>query len=109
MNNSVRSQSGFFQTVSKLTLNILIVAGFQGINKFDDITTLGRGGSDTSAVALAVALKAEKCQIFTDVDGQMYLSFHSPNSTIDGRREKPVFLAIEEKNGKLVWADKNSQ
>ncbi|MBQ9958467.1 MAG: aspartate kinase, partial [Clostridia bacterium] len=49
--------------------NILIVAGFQGINKFDDITTLGRGGSDTSAVALAVALKAEKCQIFTDVDG----------------------------------------
>lgn len=49
--------------------NILIVAGFQGINKFDDITTLGRGGSDTSAVSLAVALKAEKCQIFTDVDG----------------------------------------
>ena len=47
--------------------------------------------------------------IFTDVDGQMYLSFHSPNSTIDGRREKPVFLAIEEKDGKLVWADKNSQ
>ncbi len=49
--------------------NILIVAGFQGINKFDDITTLGRGGSDTSAVSLAVVLKAEKCQIFTDVDG----------------------------------------
>ncbi len=49
--------------------NILIVAGFQGINKFDDITTLGRGGSDTSAVALAVVLKASKCQIFTDVDG----------------------------------------
>ena len=49
--------------------NILIVAGFQGINKFDDITTLGRGGSDTSAVSLAVALKAEKCQIFTDVEG----------------------------------------
>lgn len=49
--------------------NILIVAGFQGINKFDDITTLGRGGSDTSAVALAVVLKADKCQIFTDVDG----------------------------------------
>ena len=48
--------------------NILIVAGFQGINKFDDITTLGRGGSDTSAVYLAVALKADKCQIFTDVD-----------------------------------------
>ncbi len=49
--------------------NILIVAGFQGINKFDDITTLGRGGSDTSAVALAAALHADKCQIYTDVDG----------------------------------------
>ncbi len=49
--------------------NILVVAGFQGVNKFDDVTTLGRGGSDTSAVSLAVALKAEKCQIFTDVDG----------------------------------------
>lgn len=48
---------------------IVIVAGFQGINRFDDITTLGRGGSDTSAVALAAALKADKCQIFTDVDG----------------------------------------
>lgn len=49
--------------------NIVIVAGFQGINKYDDITTLGRGGSDTSAVALAAALKAELCQIYTDVDG----------------------------------------
>ncbi len=49
--------------------NILIVAGFQGINRYDDITTLGRGGSDTSAVALAAALKADLCQIYTDVDG----------------------------------------
>lgn len=49
--------------------NIIIVTGFQGVNKFDDITTLGRGGSDTSAVALAAALKADKCQIYTDVDG----------------------------------------
>ena len=49
--------------------NILIVAGFQGINRYDDITTLGRGGSDTSAVALAAALHADNCQIFTDVDG----------------------------------------
>ncbi len=48
---------------------IVIVAGFQGINKYDDITTLGRGGSDTSAVALAAALKADKCEIYTDVDG----------------------------------------
>ena len=49
--------------------NIVIVAGFQGVNRYDDITTLGRGGSDTSAVALAAALKADRCQIFTDVDG----------------------------------------
>ena len=49
--------------------NIVIVAGFQGINKYDDITTLGRGGSDTSAVAIAATLKADLCQIYTDVDG----------------------------------------
>ena len=49
--------------------NIIIVAGFQGINRYDDITTLGRGGSDTSAVALAAVLHADLCQIYTDVDG----------------------------------------
>ena len=49
--------------------NIVVVAGFQGINRFGDISTLGRGGSDTSAVALAAALQAECCQIYTDVDG----------------------------------------
>lgn len=49
--------------------NIVIVTGFQGMNKFDDITTLGRGGSDTSAVALAAVLHADLCQIYTDVDG----------------------------------------
>lgn len=48
---------------------IVIVAGFQGLNKYDDITTLGRGGSDTSAVALAAALNADVCEIYTDVDG----------------------------------------
>ncbi len=48
---------------------IVIFTGFQGINKWDDTTTLGRGGSDTSAVALAAALKADLCQIYTDVDG----------------------------------------
>jgi len=48
---------------------IVIVAGFQGINDERDITTLGRGGSDTTAVALAGALHADECQIFTDVDG----------------------------------------
>ena len=49
--------------------NIVIVAGFQGLNKYDDITTLGRGGSDTSAVAIAASMKADLCQIYTDVDG----------------------------------------
>ena len=48
---------------------IVIVTGFQGINKYSDITTLGRGGSDTSAVAIAAALHADLCQIYTDVDG----------------------------------------
>ena len=49
--------------------NIVVVAGFQGINRYDDLTTLGRGGSDTSAVAIAAALHADKCQIYTDVEG----------------------------------------
>ena len=48
---------------------IIIVAGFQGLNKNDDLTTLGRGGSDTSAVAIAAAMHADRCQIFTDVTG----------------------------------------
>ena len=48
---------------------IVVVAGFQGLNKYDDMTTLGRGGSDTSAVAIAAALRADRCQIFTDVEG----------------------------------------
>jgi aspartate kinase len=48
---------------------VAIVAGFQGVDQYGNITTLGRGGSDTSAVALAAALKAEECEVFTDVDG----------------------------------------
>lgn len=48
---------------------IVIIAGFQGVNEHGDITTLGRGGSDTTAVAVAAALKADECQIYTDVDG----------------------------------------
>lgn len=48
---------------------IVLVAGFQGVTKYDDITTLGRGGSDATAVALAAALHADRCQIYTDVDG----------------------------------------
>ncbi len=49
--------------------NIVVVAGFQGLDKHDDITTLGRGGSDTSAVAIAASMHADLCQIFTDVEG----------------------------------------
>ena len=49
--------------------NIVIVAGFQGVNRYEDVTTLGRGGSDTSAVAIAAAMHADLCQIFTDVEG----------------------------------------
>ncbi|NBI09587.1 aspartate kinase [Colidextribacter sp. OB.20] len=65
---------------------IVIVAGFQGINKYDDFTTLGRGGSDTSAVALAAALHADLCQIYTDVDG-VY--------TADPRRVKGAYKLEE--------------
>ena len=49
--------------------NIVIVAGFQGLNTYGDITTMGRGGSDTSAVAIAAVMNADKCKIFTDVEG----------------------------------------
>lgn len=48
---------------------IVVITGFQGVNKYDDYTTLGRGGSDTTAVALAAALHADACEIYTDVDG----------------------------------------
>ena len=63
---SIRSQ-----TISDLFESgyIVIIAGFQGINENGEITTLGRGGSDTTAVAIAAALKADKCDIYTDVDG----------------------------------------
>ena len=49
--------------------NVIVVAGFQGIDEYDNITTLGRGGSDTTGVAIAAALGADECQIYTDVDG----------------------------------------
>ena len=62
-------QAGFLSDSTHGAARIVIVAGFQGINRYDDITTLGRGGSDTSAVALAAALHADLCQIYTDVDG----------------------------------------
>ncbi len=60
-----------------------IVAGFQGVDAAGDITTIGRGGSDTTAVALAVALKADECQILTDVDG-VYTT--DPRVVADARR-----------------------
>lgn len=60
--------------------NIVVVAGFQGINEEGDITTLGRGGSDTSAVAIAASLKADRCDIYTDVDGV----FSSDPRVVDG-------------------------
>ena len=50
--------------------NIVVVTGFQGVNRYDDMTTLGRGGSDTSAVAIAAVMNADLCQIYTDVEGR---------------------------------------
>jgi len=63
--------------------NIIVVAGFQGVDEHGNITTLGRGGSDTTAVAMAAALKADECQIYTDVDG-VYTT--DPRVVSDARR-----------------------
>jgi aspartate kinase len=67
--------------------NIIVVAGFQGVDKDGNITTLGRGGSDTSAVAIAAALKADVCEIFTDVDG-VYTT--DPNICDDARKIEKI-------------------
>ncbi|MBO4789623.1 MAG: aspartate kinase [Oxalobacter sp.] len=67
--------------------SIVIVAGFQGVNEFNEITTLGRGGSDTSAVAIAAALKADECLIYTDVDG-VYTT--DPRVVSEARRLKKI-------------------
>lgn len=66
---------------------IVVVAGFQGVDEENNITTLGRGGSDTSAVALAAALKADRCDIFTDVDG-VYTT--DPNICAKARRLEKI-------------------
>ena len=66
---------------------IVIVAGFQGVNKFEDITTLGRGGSDTTAVAIAAVLHADKCQIYTDVEG-VYTT--DPRKVPDARKLEEI-------------------
>ncbi|MBQ8802246.1 MAG: aspartate kinase [Tyzzerella sp.] len=76
MNSSSRHGNARFKRIDSERITnelearkIVIVTGFQGINKHEDYTTLGRGGSDTTAVALAAALHADKCEIYTDVDG----------------------------------------
>jgi aspartate kinase len=70
---------------------IIAVAGFQGLNERGDITTLGRGGSDTTAVALAAALKADVCEIFTDVDG-----VYTTDPNICPRAKKMEFISYDE-------------
>lgn len=86
---------------------IVVVAGFQGIGPKGDITTLGRGGSDTTAVALAAALKADLCQIFTDVDGvynrdpRIY-----PDATRFGRIDYGSMLGLI-RNGAQVLHDRS--
>ena len=70
---------------------IVIVAGFQGVTEDGDITTLGRGGSDTTGVALAAALKADECQIFTDVDG-----VYTTDPRVDPRARRMTRITFEE-------------
>lgn len=86
---------------------IVVVAGFQGIDPSGDITTLGRGGSDTTAVALAAWLDADRCQIFTDVDG---VYDRDPRMFPDARRFRRIrydtMLALVE-NGAQVLHDRS--
>ncbi|MTW21968.1 aspartate kinase [Allochromatium palmeri] len=70
---------------------VVVVAGFQGIDEQGDITTLGRGGSDTSAVAIAAALKADECQIYTDVDG-----VYTTDPRVEPRARKLDRITFEE-------------
>lgn len=83
--------------------NIVIVAGFQGINEKYDITTLGRGGSDTTAVAIASALQAQHCYIFSDVDG-VYTT--DPNKIIDAKKLETLsydeMLEIADEGAKVL-------
>lgn len=71
--------------------NIVVVAGFQALSPMDNITTLGRGGSDTTAVAIAAALKAKKCMIFTDVDG-----VYTADPRIEDKAQKLAAISYEE-------------
>lgn len=86
---------------------IVVVAGFQGINSAGDITTLGRGGSDATAVALAAYLKADVCQIFTDVDGVYDRDPRRfPGATRFGRLSYEKMLRLIE-NGAQVLHDRS--
>ena len=86
---------------------IVVVAGFQGVDDRGDITTLGRGGSDTSAVALAAWLKAQQCQIFTDVDGVYDRDPRGyPDAHRFGRISYEKMLALVE-NGAQVLHDRS--
>jgi len=69
------------------TGNVVVIAGFQGVDEFGNVTTLGRGGSDTTAVAIAAAIKADECQIYTDVDG-IYTT--DPRVVKEARRLKSI-------------------
>ena len=79
--------------------NIVVVAGFQGLNRYDDLTTLGRGGSDTSAVAIAATLHADKCQIFTDVEG-VYTA--DPRKVENAKKLKLATLGAQVLNNRSV-------
>lgn len=70
---------------------VVVVAGFQGIDEQGDITTLGRGGSDTSAVAIAAAIKADECQIYTDVDG-----VYTTDPRVEPKARKLARITFEE-------------
>lgn len=87
--------------------NVVVVAGFQGMDPEGDITTLGRGGSDTTAVALAAALHADRCQIFTDVDGVYDRDPRKyPNAQRFGRISYEKMLKLIE-NGAQVLHDRS--
>lgn len=82
---------------------VVIVAGFQGVDCCDDITTLGRGGSDTSAVALAAALKAHRCEIYSDVNG-VYTA--DPRLVTDARKLEEIdytdMLKLAERGSQVI-------
>ena len=86
---------------------IVVVAGFQGISRSGDVTTLGRGGSDTTAVALAAFLHADVCQIYTDVDGVYDRDPRKyPGATRFGRVSYEKMLRLIE-NGAQVLHDRS--